>query len=299
MKCEFVRFLTPDGLELQGLYLPPGRDGVPAALHVHGLDGNYYENRFIEPVAEAYRRRGIGFLSFNNRGHDYISDIIVESADGPPGCRQIGGMYETLGECVEDIRAALVWLAGRGHARFILQGHSHGALKALHYLQSTGDPAVAALALLSPSDDFALARQLLGDRFETGRELAAEMLANGRGRELMPTGYYSYPTSAATYFDCFRPDSVALLFNLARTDREEFPELAAVRLPVFLAVGTEAEAFTLPAAEFVGRAGAAMSNAVSFHGAVIDGAPHNYLEYEDELAAALGRWLDEVGEDFR
>ena len=296
MNCEFIRFFTADGLELQGLYLPAGRAGAPAALHVHGLDGNFYENRFVEAMADAYHRRGSAFLTFNNRGHDYISDIIVQTGDGPPGYRQVGGMYETLAECVQDIRGAVNWLAGRGHHRLILQGHSHGALKAVHYLHATGDRAVTALALLSPSDDFALARQKLGERFEAGRALAADMVANGRGGELMPPGYYDYPTSAATWHDCHRPGSIGSLLNLARTDREEFPELAAIRLPVFMAVGTENEAFTLPAVEFVNQAGAALANAASFHGAVIEGAPHNYLDYEDELAAALGRWLDDIGE---
>jgi pimeloyl-ACP methyl ester carboxylesterase len=297
MNCEFVRFPTADGLELQGLYVPAGPVGAPAALHVHGLDGNFYENRFIDAAAEEYRRRGVAFLAFNNRGHDYIADIVVDDGEGrPTGCRQAGGMYETLGECVEDIRAAMAWLAGRGHRRFILQGHSHGALKVIHYLDTTGDPAAAAVALLSPSDDFALARAKLGGRFEAGRELAAEMVANGRGGELMPPGYYDYPTSAGTFHDCFRPGSIALIFNLGRTDREEFPELGRLRLPVFLAVGTENEAFTLPGPELVDRAAAACASAESFHGAIIEGAPHNYLDFEDELAAALGRWLDDAGE---
>jgi len=290
--CHLIRFITGDRLELQGLYYPA--DG-PALLHVHGLDGNFYENRFIDALAEACVRRNVALLTFNNRGHDYISDIIVESDTGP-GYRQLGGMYETLGECVEDIRAAANRLSAHGHRKLILQGHSHGALKALHYLHATGDERVAALSLLSPSDDFALARSKLGGRFEEGRALAAGMVAEGRGAELMPPGWFDYPTSARTWHDLYRPDSVALSFNLARTDRDSFPELAAVRLPVFLALGTENEAFSLPATEFADRAGTALAAAPSFHAAVIEGAPHNYLDHEDELAAALGHWLDETRE---
>ncbi|MFO7675477.1 MAG: alpha/beta fold hydrolase [bacterium] len=295
MNCEFVRFLTSDGLELQGLYVPAERAGAPALAHVHGLDGNFYENRFIDALAASCRYRGLGFLTFNNRGHDYLADLLVDGGEGQPACyRQGGGMHETLGECVEDIRAALAWLSGRGHRRLVLEGHSHGALKALHYLHVTGDPRVAALALLSPSDDLAVARERLGDRFEAGRELAAELVANGRGGELMPDACYPHPTSAATFHDCLRPGSIALSFNLSRTDREEFPELVSVRVPAFLAVGTEAEAFTLPAAVFVDRAADALANAPSFHCAVIEGAPHNYLGHEDKLAAAVGRWLESI-----
>jgi pimeloyl-ACP methyl ester carboxylesterase len=293
MKGEFCRFRTSDGLELQGLYVPAGdapANGV--VLHVHGLDGSFYENRFIDAVAAVYNRHGLDFLTFNNRGHDYISDILVEEAAGGPATyRQAGGMYEVLEECVADIAAAAGFARGRGCRRVLLEGHSHGALKVLYYLVRARDPAVSGLVLMSPSDDFATARAQYGDRFAEGRVTAERMVGAGRGAELMPEGFYPYPTSARTFHDLFKADSLALAFNLARTDRDDFPELGSVRVPVLLLVGTVEEFFTGKAQAFVDAVGAELGQAKSFSSAVIEDAPHNYLGHESEVAAALDRWL--------
>ena len=289
---ELVRFRTGDGLELHGfLVLPTGRQKPVGVLHVHGWDGNFYENRFIYDAAAEYTGRGMPFLAANNRGHDYISDILRE-----PQCDyvQLGGMYERLGDCIEDIRAGLRLLAGRGCRRFILQGHSHGAVKVAHYLSTIQDKRVAGLVLLSPSDDLGWGRKLLGSRFEPTRRKARALVKVGRERELLPAGTFPSPVSAGTFLDCFGPDSIAGMFNLSRTDRAEFPELAAVRVPVFVAVGTVEEAFPMEPAEYVRAIGQAMTGVRSFHSRVIRGAPHNFLGREKQLAAALGRWLDEV-----
>ena len=291
MTNEFCRFLTEDGLELQGLFVPPGDGARTALVHVHGLDGNFYENRFIDTVAEVCRRRGLGFLTFNNRGHDYISDIIVEREGEETGFRQVGGMYERLEECVPDIRAAIEFVWERGCERVLLQGHSHGGIKVLHYLSETRDPAVVGLVLMSPSDDFGLARANLGKRFEEFVEMARRMKEQGRERMLMPVAAFPYPTSGLAFLDTLGPDSIAKMFNLSRTDREEFPELNSVEVPVLMVVGTVEEAFVQPAQEYVDRVGEQLARVPSFTGVVVEGAPHNYLGCEDEVAGALDRWL--------
>jgi hypothetical protein len=83
------------------------------------------------------------------------------------------------------------------------------------------------------------------------------------------------------------------MFNLSRTDRNSFPELARVRVPVLLAIGTVEEAFATRPRDFVDAARQAMAGTPSFTGAVIAGAPHNYLGHETKLAAVLRRWLVE------
>ncbi len=292
---EFCRVLTRDRLELQGLLVVPERATGTVALHVHGLDGNFYENRFFDHLARVYAGRGIGFLTFNNRGHDYITDLVSEPVGEPPGYVQVGGMYERLADCVPDIRAWLEFLRGRGFRRLVLQGHSHGAIKATHYLVSQRPADAAALVLLSPSDDFGMARQRLGEGFGPKVALAEELTAGGRGRELMPPDSFPYPTSAATFLDTLGPNSLAGMFNLSRTDREEFGELNSVQVPVFMAVGTVEEAFVGPPAEYVARVRAELKRAPSFAGRVIEGAPHNYLGQEVRLAQELDRWLATVG----
>jgi len=332
---EFCRVLTEDGMELSGFYQPggtrdKGRGAIGSApnpqspttnpiclIHVHGWDGNFYENRFIDYAAAECARLGIAFISGNNRGHDYISDILRTSrtvGQGPPRpsqkpearCQksevrkrqaesydyvQIGGMYEKLADSVADIRAWVDIAAARGAQRVILQGHSHGAIKVAHYLTTTRDPRVCGLILLSPSDDMGLARKQLGERFSWVLARAREMSSKGSGRKLLPEKDSPYPVSAATFFDCHNKDSIAGMFNMSRTDRREFPELGSIRVPVLLAVGTVEEAFVGKPQKYVDDIQACMVNCPSFAGAVIEGAPHNYLGRERELAAVLRRWL--------
>jgi pimeloyl-ACP methyl ester carboxylesterase len=272
-------------------------------VHVHGWDGNFYENRFIDHAADVCARQGIGFLSGNNRGHDYIADILRDRSQKAKAKRQkakvtdrfdyvqVGGMYEKLADSVADIRAWIDFAAGRGAKRVILQGHSHGAIKVVHYLATTHDPRVCGLILLSPSDDMGWARKQLGERFLWVLARARELVRAGNGRQLLPEKDFIYPVSAATFFDCYNKGSITGIFNVSRTDREEFPELGSIRVPVLLAVGTVEEAFVGAPHKYVDDIRTCMVNCPSFTSTVIDGAPHNYLGCEPRLASVLQRWL--------
>jgi pimeloyl-ACP methyl ester carboxylesterase len=314
---EFVRVSTEDGLELNGFFQAGTRDqGLGTkdlnrdslcVVHVHGWDGNFYENRFIDHAAQVCSRTGIGFASGNNRGHDYVADILRTSRGQKSEGRsqnaelrrreerldyvQIGGMYEKLADSVADIRAWVDFAVGRGAKQVILQGHSHGAIKVAHYLVATRDPRVCGLILLSPSDDMGLARKYLGERFLWVLARARELVRAGKGRQLLPEKDSQYPVSAATFFDCHNKGSITGIFNMSRTDRQQFPELASISVPVLMAVGTVDEAFVGAPQKYVADVESHLADCPSFTGAVIPGAPHNYLGRESELSKVLATWL--------
>ena len=327
---EFVRVMTEDGMELQGFYTGrnqksdtrmqkselsapklgprPLTPGPLCVVHVHGWDGNFYENRFIDHAARVCTEQGIGFVSGNNRGHDYIADVLRTSRRQKSEGRsrkaeltkreaercdyvQIGGMYEKLADSVADIRAWIDFADSCGAKRVILQGHSHGAIKATNYLVTTHDPRVCGLILLSPSDDMGIARKQLGERFLWVLARARELVRAGKGRQLLPERDSQYPVSAATFFDCHNKGSITGIFNMSRTDRRELPELASISVPVLMAVGAVDEAFVGAPQKYVADVAAHLVNCPSFTGAVIDGAPHNYLGREAQLARVLQKWL--------
>jgi pimeloyl-ACP methyl ester carboxylesterase len=288
LACEFHRFVTDDGLELQGLWVAPGRPGGRAVVHVHGWDGNCYENRFIDHAARVASAAGYGFLAFNNRGHDYIADLL-RPAKGD--YVQLGGMYERLSDCVPDIAAAIDFVVRRGCREVVLQGHSHGAIKAAHYCATRADRRVHGLVLLSPSDDLGWGRQMLGHRYDAALRTARRLAKAGRGRELLADGMFPYPVSAGTFLDAFGPESIAGAFNVSGTDRNEFPELARIRVPVLVAAGTVDEAFVGPTADYLASIRGRLVNAPQVKTAVIPGAPHNYLGKEARLARVLKQWL--------
>jgi pimeloyl-ACP methyl ester carboxylesterase len=333
VKGEIWRVTTEDCLELQGLFAAPDLGPGPVTvLHVHGLCGNFYENRFLDVEGEALVAQGRNFLPFNNRGHDYYADLIQtglfttktprhQENEGPefttetqprithhqdtknqePGTRnragdefssrRVGGVLERFADCRYDIQAFLDVLARRAPGPVILQGHSHGALKAAYYLAQTADPRIVALILLSPSDDLGVQRRKLGARFEAALDCARELLATGRPEALMPVKYFPDPLSAQTYLDTFGPDSPLALANVSQTDRKEFPELAAIRVPVLAAVGTVEEYFLGTPEAYLLALQARLTGVSNFTGYVAVGAPHNYLGHEAALARVIADWV--------
>jgi pimeloyl-ACP methyl ester carboxylesterase len=292
MQGEFCRVMTPDGLELQGLLAcPGGKAGTRSVIHVHGLAGNFYENRFIDDVAAAVVENGVNFLTVNTRGRDYLSDFIWEKTDGTTEYKQIGGIHEIFEQSVLDIKAWVEFLTLRGTESIILQGHSHGALKVTYYNHTARDPRIEGLILLSPSDDFGGQRSRLGDKFEEALGVATRLIEDGKGSALMPDEYFHYPVSAATYADIFRPGSHLGMFNVSGTDRDRFAELADIAVPVLAIVGTVEEAFIGEPGDYLEGIRRLCRNAASFESSVIDGAPHNYLHFEAQVAGRIGGWI--------
>jgi len=78
LQGKSVRVFTDDGLELNGLFCLPTktRKDKKAILHIHGFHGNFYQERFVDHIADQLTElteSGLAFLTANTRGHDYIS----------------------------------------------------------------------------------------------------------------------------------------------------------------------------------------------------------------------------------
>src|ERR1700679_4021381 len=147
---ELVGFETADGLRIDGLFVPP-RDEL-SIVHVHGKCGNFYQNDFIKPMLSMFEHAGIGFLSFNNRGHDCIAEGYRRGE-----FEYVGGSVERFDDCLLDIDAAVEFVREFG-CGVIVQGHSSGAEKALHYALERPEN-VNGIVLLSPSDSYEMQRQ--------------------------------------------------------------------------------------------------------------------------------------------
>jgi pimeloyl-ACP methyl ester carboxylesterase len=292
LKGELCRTITADGLELQGFLASPETGSTGAGvIHVHGLAGNFYENRFIDAVADAVVGAGLSFLTVNTRGRDYLSDFIHERPDGTREFVQIGGIHEVFEDCLEDIEAWIQFLRSRGTDSVVLQGHSHGALKVTYYLHKRPASWIAGLILLSPSDDFGCQRSRVGEKFGEALEVARSIVAQGKGGDLMPDGYFHYPVSAATYLDIFDEGSKLKLFNLSRTDAGQFREIGGIKVPVLAIVGSIEEAFVDTPETYLSLIRAELKRSPGFTGHTIPGAPHNYLGFEGEVAGCIGTWL--------
>lgn len=124
MKQELVRMTSMDNLEMVGILYKPEEKSKKIVIHVHGLCGNFYENRFIDILAKTYTNKGYSFLTFNNRGTNYVSELLKGD-----DCEIIGGCYERFKDCILDIEGVIKYAKENGYNEIILEGHSYGCNK--------------------------------------------------------------------------------------------------------------------------------------------------------------------------
>ena len=144
---ELVSFENKRGLRLDGILYRADESAI-SVVHVHGSYGNFYQNNFVRLFASRYVTEGLNFLSFNISGHDGI-------AEGYRGndFEYVGGAVSPFSECVHDIASAID-LVKRFSSTVVLEGHSLGCDRILHFLLTTG--ARLNSIFLSPCDSYAL-----------------------------------------------------------------------------------------------------------------------------------------------
>ena len=110
MKQELVRINSIDEIEQPGILYTPNEDTYKIVIHVHGLNGNFYENRFLDVLAKSYTDKGYAFLTFNNRGRDFITELLKGN-----DFTIIGGSLERFKDCILDIDGVVNWVKEKGY----------------------------------------------------------------------------------------------------------------------------------------------------------------------------------------
>ena len=298
MRGELVRTFTEDGLELHGLFCSPAdreANGM-ALLHVPGFTGNFYEEKFVDYIAERVTKRGCAFLAVNTRGHDYLSGFIRKTDSGITYV-QIGGAYEIFEECIFDVKAWIDFLQGRGYSRVILEGESLGTLKTVFYEHQTQDERVRGVVLISPVDHIGLQRMATGGKYDEAINIARQMIEHGKSDELMPRVYcplWRFSISAKSYINAFGPNTKSDIFNF-HDPNARFEELSTIKCPMLATYGTIREAVVdnkvEEALSIIKRRAKSSKRCDT---AIIRDAPHNYLGREEELSETIGNWITTV-----
>jgi pimeloyl-ACP methyl ester carboxylesterase len=290
MKTRFLRFPADDGLLLQGLAYEPDTKTDKVILHIHGMAGNFYENRFLDSMARIFKDNGWAFFCPNTRGHDYIADFPIVDGDK---YRRIGNAYETFEESVHDIKGAIDLLEKEGFTTIVLQGHSLGAPKVAYYLATTHDKRINELILASPADMVGLAEE---DKNHAGwTKLAEDLINQGKEREFLPDLIWAEPDwngyilSAHTYIDLTKRDHPVDVINTY--DKDKPSKAREITVPIFAFFGTESESVIMEPQEALDILKAKATKCPRFDTAVIQGATHGYTDHEDEVAERIVVWL--------
>jgi len=284
---ELVRVLAADGVELVGLYSTPAGRPRACVLHVHGYAGTFYENRFVSFICDALTARGVAMLTVNNRGHDYVADNITgtgEQTQSVPG----GAAYDLFERTLEDLDACVGFLKGMGHDRLWFQGHSLGTLRIVHYLNVRGAANAEGMVLISPPDMFGLFDARTDGGCEDIVAAARDLVASGRGEELMTAGR-DHPVSAASIVSLYGDPRVTDIFPVRLGAGGDYSHTEKLGVPALITMGDVDEAVTIDparAAELVAEHMGGEGRSV-----VIRGANHVYFGHEDELARAVAGFV--------
>lgn len=274
---ELVYTQTEDKVKLEGATIrPASTETKPLGIIWHHGLASRFSSAVAVRIGRMLAARGYPFLTANNRGHDF--GIIMKRIDGKPVLG--GGGWELFSESPYDIAAWNDFMQKempelRG---IVLAGHSLGALKVTYYQAQRQDQRVAGLIAASPPK---IASRLQPEI----RELAERLVAEGRGKDLLP--WNISPAGAGTF-------SAQTFFDRRKANLDVFgfhtpnPVAAEIRCPLFAFYGTD-EAWIGSASELE-TIRSNMTSPVTTR--MIGGADHSYAGYEREVATAIGDWVD-------
>jgi pimeloyl-ACP methyl ester carboxylesterase len=268
VKTTLVSIPT-ETVPLDGAWHEPEGAVSGAALLFHGNTMNFYQGapRFLPP---ALARMGLACLAFNRRGHDILGIRDSRAAEG--------AAFQTYAEAIDDNRIAAAWLAARGFPDPVVIGHSNGGTLAVRHVAD--HPRTRALVLLSAHCGGremvprASAAGLLAQNDLLGiTSRAKQLIAAGRGRELLLLPGWWYVISAASFVDALEncPDVLELA--------------PRVRCPVLYLRGDREPRELYPAEAFSKLSGG------SCKAEIVPDCDHFYAGREDAVSTIVCSWL--------
>ncbi|MEK9200365.1 MAG: alpha/beta fold hydrolase [Patescibacteria group bacterium] len=291
MKTTLHRIVTKDHLELVGLLYEPDNGSKEILVHVHGMAGNFYENKFLDYIAKTLTDSGVAFFTFNNRGCEYIKDITRIEGDRRYTAR-IGDTFEKFEDCILDIEAAINFVHNKNFSEIHLSGHSLGSPKTAYYISNTKDHRIKSLLFLSPADMVGLA--IADKNFEKDMKLANGMIEQGKGDEVMPTMVWgeSY-LSADTFVNLASKKSKVAIFNLYDKD-DKLEVLSTISIPTIVMMGKRDGALTVPVEQLMERIKKALKSSSKVETVVLGEANHGYDGYEQKPADEINQWIQKM-----
>jgi len=291
MKISTQRIYTSDNLELFGLLYEPDMETKNILVHVHGMAGNFYENKFLDHLSVTLTNNGIAFFAFNNRGCEYIKDLYKVVGERRNTVRY-GDTYEKFEDCLLDIKSAIDFAQKRGFASIHLSGHSLGGPKVAYYMSETQDQRVRSVIFLSPADMVGLAK---GENdYDVDIKIAREMIADGKGGDIMPKLIWDESfLTANTYMSLSDEHSKVAIFNLY-DPADSLSVLSKISVPAITIMGKKDGALSVPIEQLMARVKSALSSSKLAETVVLGDANHQYDGYETQLAETVSGWIKRV-----
>lgn len=282
MKQELVRINSIDGIEQPGILYTPNENTNKVAIHVHGLNGNFYENRFLDILAKSYTDKNYAFLTFNNRGKDFIAELLKGN-----GFTVIGGSLERFKDCILDIEGVVNWVKQKGYSEIILEGHSYGCNKVLYYYNHKKDDSIKKIVLLAPCDIPSEGKKFLSDEeYKTAKEESTRLVNKGKANELIDFSVMANRKIAAgTYYNDFLPGGENDFIRYSDGKNEKSEVLNSIDIPILIVFGSIDECVLTQPIDIVIEY--LKNNISNCNIQIIEGADHSYTNKYKELGNVI------------
>lgn len=283
MNQELVRMMSIDEIEQPGILYTPIKETDKIVIHVHGLNGNFYENRFLDILAKTYTDKGYAFLTFNNRGRDFITELLKGN-----DFTIIGGSLERFKDCILDIEGVINWVKQKGYKEIILEGHSYGCNKVLYYYNHKKDSSVKKIVLLAPCDIPSEGKKFLSkEEYRIAREESTRLVNAGKESELIDFSVMANGKIAAgTYYYDFLPGGENDFIRYIDGIDGKSEILSRIDVPVLVIFGNVDECVLTQHIDIV--KGYLNNNIDDCNIQVIEGADHSYTNRYEELGKVIG-----------
>lgn len=282
MNQELVRIMAIDEIEQPGILYTPIEGTDKIIIHVHGLNGNFYENRFLDILAKTYTDKGYAFLTFNNRGKDFIAELLKGD-----GFTVIGGSLERFKDCLLDIQGVVNWVKNRGYNDIILEGHSYGCNKVLYYYNHNKDENIKKIVLLAPCDIPSESKKFLSEKeYKIAKDESTRLVNEGKETELIDFSVMANGKIASgTYYYDFLPNGENDFIKYVDGINGKSKVLNTIDIPVLVVFGDSDECVLTESIDVV--KGYLRNNIKDCKIEVIEGADHSYTNKYEELGMVI------------
>ena len=286
MKQEFVRINTTDNIEQLGILYIPNKDTNRIVIHVHGLNGNFYENRFLDILAKTYTDNNYAFLTFNNRGRDFIAELLKDD-----GFTIIGGSLERFKDCILDIEGVVNWVKAKGYKEIILEGHSYGCNKVLYYYNQKKSDSIKKIVLLAPCDIPSECKMFLNkEEYEKAKNESTKLVQEGKENELIDFSIMANKKIAAgTYYYDFLPGGANDFIRYSDGAEGKSAVLNSIDIPTLVVFGDVDECVLTKPIEVVKKY--LTNNIKNCNIQIIKGADHLYKTKEKDLGEIIKKHI--------
>lgn len=284
------KIYAEDGLELDSLLFEPRKKTKKIIIHIHGKEGHFIQNHFVTYMGYLYPNSGVSFLTFNNRGHDYIADMLRKSAQGMEWTTR-GTAFDTIEESILDINGVVEHVKDLGYEEIMLQGHSIGPHKISYYIANNPKHKISKAIFLSPGDIIYVLNAYVPE-WKKYALIAKKMIREKRADELMPIRLWSNaPASAKTFWNYTNPDSNYWIFNFTEPERE-FKFFNKLQLPLLVIEPDNDFANGVDSNKLISIL-KKKTLSKKFTGLIIENTVHGLLGKEEEVCKKILSWVND------